>query len=151
VRDRDPSGLAAGVLEPIQPDPARARSIVDESKQHLASAAAIVGGDLNGAYQLLCDAARKAVSAHMLANGYRARNAPGGHAAVAAYAAEILGHEPSAVQLDRMRRSRNRSEYGQAHFTARVVATDLEHAQRIVAAVEHTLAEGPNVERAEEP
>ena len=117
--------------------------MVQEAKQHLASAAAIAGDDANGAYYLLYDAARKAVSAHMLTNGYRVRNAAGAHAAVAEYAARTLSEEPSAAQLDRMRRNRNRSEYGHAHFNDRVVAADLEHARRIVAAVEAALGEPP--------
>jgi hypothetical protein len=114
--------------------------MVNEAKRHLESAARIAALDPNGAYHLLYDAARKAVWAHMLANGYRPTSAPGAHAASATYATEALPGEPSVVHFDRMRRSRNRSEYGSAHFSKRVVATDLEHARAIVTAVEATLA-----------
>jgi hypothetical protein len=38
------------------------------------------------------------------------------HAAAAVYAVAVLGENPAASAFDRMRRSRNRSEYGTAHF-----------------------------------
>jgi hypothetical protein len=114
--------------------------MVDEAKLHLESASRIAGSDPNGAYHLLYDAARKAVWAHMLANGYRPTSAPGAHAAATMYAVEALADEPSIVHFDRMRRSRNRSEYGTAHFSKRVVDTDLAHARAIVAAAGAALA-----------
>ncbi len=115
--------------------------MVSEAKRHLESASRIAESDPNGAYHLLYGAARKAVWAHMLANGYRPTSAPGAHAAAAAYAIESLGKEPSIVHFDRMRRSRNRSEYATAHFSKRVIATDLAHARAIVAAAQAALAQ----------
>ena len=132
--------VAARRLDRVDPDGVRAHAMLEEAARHLAGAAAITTLDPNGAYHLLYDAARKAVAAHMLANGYRATNAVGAHSAVAEYAREALGGEPSVEHLDRMRRSLNRSEYGTAHFTARVVEADLAHARAIVAAVRAELA-----------
>ena len=106
------------------------------------SAAAIAAPDPNGAYALLYDAARKAVTAHMIARGYRvAGGRLGGHEAVVRYAEASLSTAPYSEHvshLDRMRRMRNRSEYGLAMFGARQVQTDLEHAREIVAAVRAT-------------
>ena len=132
--------VAAGRLEGVTPDHARANAMVAEAKRHLESAATIAAADPNGAYHLLYDAARKSVWAHMLTNGYRPRNAPGAHAAAVAYARDALTGEPAVEHFERMRRSRNRSEYGTAHFTIRVVENDLAHARAIVAAVEAVLA-----------
>ena len=109
--------------------------IVDEARRHLESAERILDADANGAYQLLYDAARKAVSAHMLAAGYRATNRAGAHEATARYAREALD-EPRTAHLDRMRKNRNRSEYDIRFFDTRELRADLEHARAIVAAVE---------------
>ncbi|MGE3138640.1 MAG: hypothetical protein AB7O53_04175, partial [Thermoleophilia bacterium] len=68
----------------------------------------------------------------------RARNAPGAHAVTAAYAAGALD-TPAAAELDRMRRFRNRIEYGGTHFSRAQVRHDLEHARAIVAAVADSL------------
>lgn len=131
--------LAEGRLARVPPDQPRAAAIAAEAKLHLESAAAIAKANPNGAYHLLYDAARRSVTAHMLAGGYRPTGATGAHAAVAIYATELL-KTPSAGQLDRMRRARNRSEYDVAHFSARVVEADLAHAQAIVDAVATALA-----------
>jgi len=132
--------VAGGRLEEVRSDRDRARAILEEAARHLASSAAIAGSDPNGAYHLLYDAARKAIWAHMLANGYRPAGVPGAHATAAVYIETTLPNEPAAAQFDRMRRSRNRSEYGTAHFTASVVAADLEIARSIVAAVTAAIA-----------
>ncbi len=131
--------VARGRVERVEPDSRLALAMLAEANRHLTSAATIAAQDPNGAYHLLYDAARKAVWAHMLANGYRPTSAAGAHAAVAAYAVEALPLAAGAEQLDRMRRTRNRSEYGSAYFSARVVDVDLAHARRIVAAVEAAL------------
>lgn len=128
--------IRSGRLESVPVDTLRARAILDEAHRHLVSARRISRDDAHGAYQLLYDAARKAVWAHMLAHGYRPTNAPGAHAAAAIYASSVL----DAREFDRMRRSRNRSEYGTTHLGKRVLETDLEHAAAIVARVEEEFA-----------
>lgn len=134
--------VSTGRLERIPADPTRAQAMLAEARQHLKSAKAIAGDDPNGAYQLLYDAARKALWAHMLAFGYRPANAPGAHATAPAYATAALAEVPSAAAFDRLRRSRNRSEYGSAHFSASAIQVDLDHAQAIVRAVELQLGAG---------
>ncbi len=133
--------LAGRGVEPVVADPEAAAVSLDEAGRHLTSAAAILETDANGAYQLLYDAARKAVTAHMLARGYRPRNAQGSHAFVARYAAAALGtRTPSAADLDRLRRRRNRSEYSAAFFEPAEVREALGHAEAIVRAVEEDLS-----------
>lgn len=133
-----------GRIEEVPPDAEEARAILEEAERHLSSADQIAGTDPNGAYALLYDAARKAVSAHMLAGGYRATNAPGAHRAVVLYAESELSDEaPEHVDhLDRMRRTRNRSEYGVRVFGGAEIRNDLEHASGVVSAVREQLGAG---------
>lgn len=53
--------------------------------------------DLEIAYVALYDAARKAITAAMLASGIRAANRAGAHEAVAIWAAETLGARCAAA------------------------------------------------------
>ena len=134
--------LQDGRLEPVNADVAAAWERVEEAKRHLVSSASLAGSDGPLAYVALYDAARKAVAAHMLANGYRPANQVGAHQTVVLYAEAALaqsGAGPAVVAFDRMRRVRNRSEYGQSVIGAQVLATDLAHAQSIVVAVEADL------------
>ncbi|MHB1536008.1 MAG: hypothetical protein ACYC1D_15635 [Acidimicrobiales bacterium] len=98
------------------------------------------------AYVVLYDAARKAITAHMLANGCRAAKRPGSHQAVALYGQATItasGAVSHIRALDRMRQVRNRSEYDRQPITGRLLATDLGHAQAIVAAIEAALPPRP--------
>jgi hypothetical protein len=135
-----------GRIERVPADLAAARSRVQEAKRHLASADLLTESDPTAAYSLLYDAARKAVTAHMLAKGYRVANRPGAHRAVALYAEATLASGESASHIrafDRMRQVRNRSEYDHQPVTSRVLSTDLAHATAIVAAVEAALPARP--------
>ena len=136
--------VAGGRIELIPPDAHAASTLLEEAARHLTSAAAIASTDPNGAYSLLYDAVRKAVTAHMRARGYRvAGGRLGGHEALVRYAESSLSEGPYSehvAQLDRMRRARNRSEYELATFGARQLETDLQHARAIVAAVQANLA-----------
>jgi len=132
--------VAAGRLERVRPDKREARDLLRHAQAHLESAAAIAARDPAGAYQLAYDAARKAVTADMIASGYRVKtDRPGAHAATVAYAAEALADMADAAslrRLDRMRRLRNRSEYGGITLGAAQVAADLVHAGELVVVVE---------------
>jgi hypothetical protein len=90
----------------------------------------LAGDEPDAAYALLYDAARKAVAAHMLAHGLRARNASGAHQATARYAAATLTGT-SSRELDRLRRFRNRIEYGATSLDFAQVEHDLAHARAI--------------------
>ena len=132
-----------GRLERVGADLREALDLMSHAQAHLESAAAIVDRDAAGAYQLAYDAARKAVAADMAANGYRAKSdRQGAHAAVVTYAQEALAGEaePEALsRLDRMRRLRNRTEYGGLTLGRDQVAADLEQATEIVRAVDERL------------
>src|SRR5216683_2517037 len=128
-----------GRVERVAADVPAAWTRVDEAKTHLASSAVLAKTDPALAYVALYDAARKAITAHMQALGYRATNRPGAHHAVALYAEGTLATgeaDPHVRAFDRMRQIRNRSEYEQQPISTRVLSTDLEHAKAIVAAVE---------------
>jgi len=134
--------VRAGRIEKVASDLAAAWSRVDEAKAHLVSSAALAKTDPALAYVALYDAARKAVSAHMQAHGYRATNRTGAHQAVGLYAEASLASAAALAHIqafDRMRQIRNRSEYNQQPITERLLATDLGHAKVIVAAVEADL------------
>lgn len=129
-------------LEKVEPDLSAALANLEEANRHLDSAALIMSGDAEGAYSLLYDAARKAIAAHMLANGYRAsRTKLGAHEATARYAEAVItgDYAADASALDRMRRQRNRIEYGSWHVSEKSLERDLLHAQRLVAAVSEQL------------
>src|SRR5919201_6741460 len=78
--------LDAGFLEEVAPHGEDALLRLGEAERHLASAEQIAASDPNGAFQLAYDAARKAVTAHMLARGLRVTNRPGAHATTGRYA-----------------------------------------------------------------
>lgn len=137
--------IAARRLEQVEPDEAVARAVLAEADRHLASAETILATDPDGAYALLYDAARKAVTAVMSARGLRATNRPGAHAAVVAFAnAEMtgLGADDAIAAFDRLRRTRNHSEYGALPLGAQQVAADLGTVGEIVRAAGSALALG---------
>lgn len=130
--------LDEGRIEAVEPDIGVAKNKLEEAKRHLASAAAIADDDPEGAYSLVYDAARKAVDAHMLANGYRAsKSKVGAHEATARYVEAVIGgaYAADARAFNRMRKQRNRTEYGNWHISSSTLDTDSVHAARIVEAV----------------
>jgi len=133
-----------GRIERVEADTSAARDKLEEAKHHLDSAVLIAETDPAGAYLLLYDAARKAVDAHMLMSGYRvSKSRLGAHEATARYASSALGsgpHGDSARRFDRMRRNRNRSEYGAWQIGRSTLNADLVHAREIVEAVEESIA-----------
>lgn len=75
----------------------------------------------------------------MVVSGYRAtKHKIGAHAAVVDYAEAVIGAAGYANQIggfDRMRRTRNRSEYGLVIVGTEQLKNDLQRAKEIVAAV----------------
>jgi hypothetical protein len=131
--------LRDGRIETVPADVPAGWARLEESKIHLNSSSALAKSDPTMAYVVLYDAARKAVTALMLATGYRATNRPGAHQAVALYAQAVLTGAPTLPHVrafDRMRQVRNRSEYEHQPITDLLLTADLAHATGIVAAVE---------------
>ena len=100
---------------------------------HLAAAKAIIGIDLAGAYILGYDAARKAITAHMIHHGQVVANGPGGQRTVGLYGENI--DAATFAPFERMRRNRNRSEYGTRTFSESEVVEDLVRSEAMVAVV----------------
>lgn len=131
--------LASGLIERVPPDRAVAEAWVEAAHRHLAAARHIAQLDRAGAYSLTYNAARKAVTAHMIASGLRTRAVPGSHQAVARYAVH-LDNNPSLVDLDVLRRNRHNAEYGTKVVGRQEVAHALEVATAIIAVVERLLS-----------
>ena len=133
--------LNAGRLEHVPADRTAALTRLQVAETHLVTAAALVTVDNDVAYTALYDAARKAIVAHMLANGLRAPARMGAHEAVGIYANESIPDPAgSMTQFQQMRRRRNKSEYDNLLLGRQDVETDLRHATNIVAAVRSELA-----------
>ena len=128
--------VRGGRLERVPADSRAALERLRTCEQHLHSADLLSGADPAMAYAALYDAARKAVTAHMLAHGLRATNRAGAHEAVGLYAA-VEVHDPtgSVLRFQSMRLKRNRSEYQDQPVGRREVLADLSRARNAVAAV----------------
>jgi hypothetical protein len=138
--------LNEGRLERVAPDIEGAWRRLDEAMRHLDSSATLASTDPSLAYVALYDAARKALVAHMEANGYRPTNRPAAHQAVGLYgeATVAIGEARSHVlAFDRLRQVRNRSEYGSQIIGQQMLGAAREHARQIVAAVEASLPPRP--------
>ncbi len=105
--------LDADELQRVTPDVAAARRLVDSATRHLASAATVADNDPEAAFATSYDAARKACSALLEAQGLRATSR-GGHIAVREAVSAQSGDLPGGSALrpfDRLRRRRNDIEY----------------------------------------
>ncbi|HEX9866179.1 MAG TPA: HEPN domain-containing protein [Acidimicrobiia bacterium] len=126
--------IAKRFIEAVQTDRPMAEKWISDARRHLQAAQAIETIDPSGVYVLAYDAARKAVAAALLMTGHRVRGRPGSHQALAQYA-EVLGREtgePAFKQFDRLRRERNRSEYGARSFGKAEVNEAIKTAEAIL-------------------
>jgi hypothetical protein len=142
-RDALDGMISRGELERVPASRQHADLLLDQADQHLKSARAIVAFDAAGAYQLLYDAARKALTAMLENQGLRATSR-GGHLAVLDAVSAQLDPPLGAIlrPFDRLRRRRNQAEYpasDQPGFSAQEVERDLPKVQRIVAAAAKVL------------
>lgn len=128
--------VAKGVIEAVEVDNDVANQWLDDARRHLDAAQAIAVLDPSGAYVLAYDAARKSVAAALLKTGYRVKARPGAHQALAQYAKSLSGKasEPALARFDRIRRNRNRSEYGSRSFGDAEVREAIDTARAIRAA-----------------
>lgn len=75
-------------------------------------------------------------------HGYRASKPKlGAHEATARYVEAVIGgkYASDALAFNRMRKQRNRTEYGNWHISSSTLETDSAHAARIVEAIEASL------------
>ncbi|HUP16057.1 MAG TPA: HEPN domain-containing protein [Acidimicrobiia bacterium] len=107
-----------GLIESVETDSVMAAQWLEDAQRHLEAAEAIADIDPSGAYVLAYDAARKSIAAALLTAGYRVRSRPGAHQALAQFASHLSAQtgEPALGRFDRLRRNRNRSEYGTKTF-----------------------------------
>lgn len=128
--------LADGELEHVTADREVATSLLESATEHLRSAAMLIDTDLEGAYAILYDAARKACSALLEVQGLRATSR-GGHIAVReaviAQFGSATGGDPLRA-FDRLRRRRNDTEYpgGASSLNREEVDEALDRATSIV-------------------
>ena len=125
--------IAKGLVEAVDTDAAMAGQWLQDAKRHLDAAQAIADLDPSGAYVLAYDAARKSVAAALLMTGHRIRSRPGSHQALAQFAKSIADqtNEPALQRFDRLRRNRNRSEYGFKTFGKAEVLQAIDTAKAI--------------------
>jgi len=125
-----------GLVESVEADQATATQWLDDAERHLAAATKIADLDPSGAYVLAYDAARKSVAGALLMSGHRVLSRPGSHQALAQYADSLAAEtgEQALTRLDRLRRNRNRSEYGSRTFGKAEVQEAIDTAEAIRAA-----------------
>jgi hypothetical protein len=137
-----PQGVAALInarrIEHVPADQGSARLRLARAREKLDAARQIAKIDVEIAYVTGYDAARIAVTAHMLANGYRVRAIAGAHEAVGIYG-EALIATPSIREFQRMRRRRNKAEYDDIVIGRADLEADLVHAETIIEAVRNAL------------
>lgn len=128
--------LRQGFIEPVEPDEVTAASWLGDAGRHIEAAQRVLDLDPAGAYVLAYDAARKSIAAALLSTGHRVRSRPGAHRALARYADHLGAEtaEPAFGRFDRLRRSRNQSEYGSRTFGQAEVSEAIETATAIRAA-----------------
>jgi hypothetical protein len=128
--------LSRGLIEPVETDPTTATQWLEDAGRHIAAAGKIADLDPSGAYVLAYDAARKSVAAALLMTGHRVRSRPGSHQALAQHANSLATKtgEEALKRFDRLRRNRNRSEYGSKTFGKAEVSEAIETAGAIRAA-----------------
>lgn len=134
--------LKQGDLDRVVASDDLANRLVREAETNLASAVTIQGADPGGAIQLAYDAARKAATSLLAAQGLRPTTA-GGHVAVQrAVNAQFVG---TFGGFGRMRRRRHEQEYPSAESpTATREDADevIDFARQAIEAVTRTLASG---------
>ncbi len=104
--------IADGELQRVPPNREHADQLLVQSRKDLASAELLLDSNPKRAYESLYDAARMALTAVLENEGLRPTSR-GGH--IAPYSAVIAQLDPPMGAIlrpfDRMRRTRNRSEY----------------------------------------
>lgn len=123
-----------------------AGELINEARQHLDSADKIADDDPLLGIGACHDAARKAITAHLRAEGYRVTSEAGAHRTVIEYAAVALTGivtEDDIDALNQLRRDRHTAEYGE--LASRTITPARVHdaivlVNRITNAVAATLA-----------
>lgn len=135
-------------LDRVRPDMNAAGSRINDARSNVKAARTISAESPTLAMAGCHDAARKAITAHMVANGYRPKKGDGAHRIVVEYARVVLTDvisEGDLDGLDDLKSDRGEAEYGdfaQRRFDAAHLAAAADLADRVVNAVASALA-GP--------
>lgn len=131
--------MLAGIrpeLQRVQPSREHADQLLAQARAHLQTAVAVAESDPVGAYTVMYDAARKALTAVLENQGLRPTHAGGHLAAIRAVRAQLVPPlEDTLRPFDRLRRTRNDAEYpsvASEEVTASQVAEELPKATAIV-------------------
>jgi hypothetical protein len=137
--------IADGQLQRVPPSREHADQLLAQARKDLASVQLLLASNTKRAYESLYDAARMALTAVLENQGLRPTSR-GGH--IAPYAAVVAQLDPPMGTIlrpfDRMRRTRNRSEYPSfttPDLTADSVTSDLPAATAIVETCQGVLDE----------
>ncbi|HUN37714.1 MAG TPA: HEPN domain-containing protein [Trebonia sp.] len=137
--------IADGELQRVPPSREHADQLLAQAHRDIASAGVLRDGNPKRAYESLYDAARMALTAVLENQGLRPTSRGGHIAPYAAIAAQLDPPMGTVLRpFDRMRRTRNRSEYPSfttPEVTADNVTTDLSAAKAIVETCEGVLDE----------
>ena len=103
--------LGRGELEHVEVNPEHAKALINRADKHLATAHILVETDPEGAYALLYDASRLALTAALAVQGLRPTTR-GGHVVVGyALRAQRGPHDMVSKIFSRLRRTRHEIEY----------------------------------------
>lgn len=139
-------GLRTRDLDRIKPDMAAAGYRINDARANVKAARTISAQAKTLALAGCHDAARKAITAHMVATGYRPKKGEGAHRIVVEYARVVLAGavaEDDIDGLDGLRRDRADAEYGdfaQRRFDDEHLEAAAALAERVVNAVANVLA-----------
>ncbi len=108
--------LEARDLERVPASAEHAAELIGQARKHVASAQRIADDDPAGAFQLLYDAARKALCAILENQGLRATSRGGHIVVLEALSAQLNPPMGNVLRpFDRLRRQRNSAEYPRQH------------------------------------
>lgn len=131
--------IAAGRIERVPPDLSTARLRLRRAEEKLAVANTLATIDIEVAYVTAYDAARVALTAHMLAAGLRVPAWPRAHETVGIYGEAAISTS-GVREFQRMRRRRNKAEYDDIVLGLADLSADLLHAADILKAVSADIA-----------
>ena len=137
--------LEQGHLEQVVTDADASLLLIETAERHVASARLLAPSDVEGAYALAYDGARKAATALLIHQGLRPTSA-GGHVVVVEAMREQFAGVPGLSSLDRLRRRRNATEYPDparhSQVTAEEVAEGIESASSACSSARKLLETG---------
>lgn len=141
--------LATRDLDRVRTDMAAAGSRINDARATVKAARKVQADAPSFSIAGCHDAARKAITAHMVASGHRPKRGDGAHRIVIEYARHVLADvitDGDLDAIDGLRRDRGDAEYGdfaQRRFDAAHLEEAAALAERIVNAVANELARPP--------